>query len=66
MDAEQIFLGYASTSAQAANTSTSTDVAPGGGDYSVQKLADMKAIAPPRGSSQESNKAESTETARKR
>jgi hypothetical protein len=42
MAAERAFLGYASTAAQAANTSTGIRVSLGKGDYAVQKLADVK------------------------
>jgi hypothetical protein len=42
MAAERAFLGYASTAAQAANTSTGIRVSIGKGDYAVQKLADAK------------------------
>lgn len=40
------FLEYASTAAQAANTSTTVRVSPGKGNYAVQKLVDAKQTAP--------------------
>jgi hypothetical protein len=42
MGAERLFLGYASTVAQAANTSTSARTASGQGDYTAQKQVDKK------------------------
>jgi hypothetical protein len=46
MGAERAFLGYASTAAQAANTSTGIRVSFGKGDYAIQKLADTKQTEP--------------------
>jgi hypothetical protein len=40
MGAERLFLGYASTVAQAANTSTGARIVSGQGNYAAQKQAD--------------------------
>jgi hypothetical protein len=42
MGADRLFLGYASTLAQAANTSTSARTTSGQGDYTAQKQVDKK------------------------
>jgi hypothetical protein len=47
MGAERLFLGYASTVAQAANTSTGARIASGQGDYAAQKQVDKKEMASP-------------------
>jgi hypothetical protein len=47
MGAEHLSLSYASTVAQAANTSTSTRIVPGQGDYAAQKQVDKNHSAPP-------------------
>jgi hypothetical protein len=47
MGAERLFLGYASTVAQAANTSTGARIVSGQGDYVAQKQVDKKDMAAP-------------------